>query len=200
MDQRANGSLGMLAIRMKIFSGLVILLLVSACQSTSKSKKDVHVKSIHQKRVELYQKVYGITEQEAEFRLSENHITEFRQVHKCVKEKSGFASFMVKHTPVYKVEAYFKEQAIQKLASCTSNSLFKAFDTGFSHADLEAAFNDAKAKLKSENLTAWGQIIPYGSDHRGYSELETSEYFNGCLLYTSPSPRDRTRSRMPSSA
>ena len=23
---------------------------------------------------------------------------------------------------------------------------------------------------------------------------------NGCLLYTSPSPRDRTRSRMPSSA
>ena len=24
--------------------------------------------------------------------------------------------------------------------------------------------------------------------------------FTGCLLYTSPSPRDRTRSRMPSSA
>mgnify|MGYP003377963932 CR=1 FL=1 len=26
------------------------------------------------------------------------------------------------------------------------------------------------------------------------------EQFKGCLLYTSPSPRDRTRSRMPSSA
>ena len=26
------------------------------------------------------------------------------------------------------------------------------------------------------------------------------ELFNDCLLYTSPSPRDRTRSRMPSSA
>ena len=26
------------------------------------------------------------------------------------------------------------------------------------------------------------------------------EYIKGCLLYTSPSPRDRTRSRMPSSA
>ena len=25
-------------------------------------------------------------------------------------------------------------------------------------------------------------------------------YYGGCLLYTSPSPRDRTRSRMPSSA
>ena len=28
----------------------------------------------------------------------------------------------------------------------------------------------------------------------------TGSIVNGCLLYTSPSPRDRTRSRMPSSA
>ncbi|CZT61178.1 hypothetical protein CDFC105_104053 [Clostridioides difficile] len=28
----------------------------------------------------------------------------------------------------------------------------------------------------------------------------TYELLNACLLYTSPSPRDRTRSRMPSSA
>ena len=32
------------------------------------------------------------------------------------------------------------------------------------------------------------------------AELFTISEFNGCLLYTSPSPRDRTRSRMPSSA
>ena len=38
-------------------------------------------------------------------------------------------------------------------------------------------------------------------------KVETQEQLNdydvlytGCLLYTSPSPRDRTRSRMPSSA
>ena len=30
--------------------------------------------------------------------------------------------------------------------------------------------------------------------------LTENKDFNGCLLYTSPSPRDRTRSRMPSSA
>ena len=30
--------------------------------------------------------------------------------------------------------------------------------------------------------------------------LEYSSRSYGCLLYTSPSPRDRTRSRMPSSA
>ena len=29
---------------------------------------------------------------------------------------------------------------------------------------------------------------------------ERIQIFRGCLLYTSPSPRDRTRSRMPSSA
>ena len=32
------------------------------------------------------------------------------------------------------------------------------------------------------------------------SEMEYEEERGGCLLYTSPSPRDRTRSRMPSSA
>ena len=31
-------------------------------------------------------------------------------------------------------------------------------------------------------------------------ELSYSKQIDGCLLYTSPSPRDRTRSRMPSSA
>ena len=34
---------------------------------------------------------------------------------------------------------------------------------------------------------------------RGKYDLNNEEYI-GCLLYTSPSPRDRTRSRMPSSA
>ena len=34
----------------------------------------------------------------------------------------------------------------------------------------------------------------------GFSQVETKELGKTCLLYTSPSPRDRTRSRMPSSA
>ena len=33
-----------------------------------------------------------------------------------------------------------------------------------------------------------------------YNGTETNITYNTCLLYTSPSPRDRTRSRMPSSA
>ena len=35
--------------------------------------------------------------------------------------------------------------------------------------------------------------------HDGWEGLSMHEYYR-CLLYTSPSPRDRTRSRMPSSA
>ena len=41
-----------------------------------------------------------------------------------------------------------------------------------------------------------------GTGEMGVIEELTFEGYgpNGCLLYTSPSPRDRTRSRMPSSA
>ena len=34
----------------------------------------------------------------------------------------------------------------------------------------------------------------------GPIQMGTADAFTTCLLYTSPSPRDRTRSRMPSSA
>ena len=39
----------------------------------------------------------------------------------------------------------------------------------------------------------------YGDGRRKTPDYERLEFL-GCLLYTSPSPRDRTRSRMPSSA
>ena len=46
--------------------------------------------------------------------------------------------------------------------------------------------NGSEARIKSQNSQEfWGQ---------GKAEMPV------CLLYTSPSPRDRTRSRMPSSA
>ena len=50
-----------------------------------------------------------------------------------------------------------------------------------------------------------GQIIEIKSTYMGQAlVLENKSGFHGdyigCLLYTSPSPRDRTRSRMPSSA
>ena len=45
-----------------------------------------------------------------------------------------------------------------------------------------------------------GGYEPAGSPLKGTPEPGSKVVFQPCLLYTSPSPRDRTRSRMPSSA
>ena len=55
-------------------------------------------------------------------------------------------------------------------------------------------------KIRAQQL-AQGKPISKEIIKRMYSYLSRAEaYYNPCLLYTSPSPRDRTRSRMPSSA
>ena len=56
----------------------------------------------------------------------------------------------------------------------------------------------AIVKMLSENLTTvgWYMRSVYASEHIKINKHNP----NYCLLYTSPSPRDRTRSRMPSSA
>ena len=79
-----------------------------------------------------------------------------------------------------------------------------------------AADNDQVASLGLSDLLADGKVFPSGRFDYGYSAL--AELFNdrrvgftptagafidqqkGCLLYTSPSPRDVEESRMPSSA
>ena len=58
--------------------------------------------------------------------------------------------------------------------------------------------NDANIELiKNLNVT----IVGYGSQgHAHANNLKDSGVHVTCLLYTSPSPRDATLSRMPSSA
>ena len=46
-------------------------------------------------------------------------------------------------------------------------------------------------------LFAGGRVVAVQA---GQILLQTTDQYQDCLLYTSPSPRDRTRSRMPSSA
>ena len=43
-------------------------------------------------------------------------------------------------------------------------------------------------------------IIPDWQPPSNWNELSNAEKHKSCLLYTSPSPRDRQKSRMPSSA
>ena len=48
----------------------------------------------------------------------------------------------------------------------------------------------------------WPEGMQYNKvDENGREMMAAvARYYKDCLLYTSPSPRDRTRSRMPSSA
>ena len=60
--------------------------------------------------------------------------------------------------------------------------------------------NDVLSKIFNEGGLASAASFLKGRE--GAIDLEKAEVggFGGCLLYTSPSPRDRTTSRMPSSA
>ena len=55
--------------------------------------------------------------------------------------------------------------------------------------------------LKKEYERLSGEVIPTMMAEMGLAHLKLMDGSSvDCLLYTSPSPRDRTRSRMPSSA
>ena len=58
---------------------------------------------------------------------------------------------------------------------------------GGSHSDAPIAFQEF-------------MIIPQGASSFTKAMQMGTEIFHNCLLYTSPSPRDRQKSRMPSSA
>ena len=59
---------------------------------------------------------------------------------------------------------------------------------------IKASYWDAWYEACKDDYFAWGE--------GGYWDLPkyTADSYKGCLLYTSPSPRDRSLSRMPSSA
>ena len=90
-----------------------------------------------------------------------------------------------------------------KVTACLicGNSRFTALPFGYDHEG---------QRLQGTVCRTCGIIFlnPQLSDEQ-ITALYSKEYFEGdfrcghtgsCLLYTSPSPRDRTRSRMPSSA
>ena len=67
---------------------------------------------------------------------------------------------------------------------------------GFSQPEFEQRAQKAQRMMNEEKLDAI--LLTTEPNVRYFSGFLTQ--FWHCLLYTSPSPRDRTRSRMPSSA
>ena len=71
----------------------------------------------------------------------------------------------------------------------------------FTANDSGVKIGSSVAEVNGEDLSidVFRQKVEQASRRYG-SNLSSTQLVNTCLLYTSPSPRDRTRSRMPSSA
>ena len=74
------------------------------------------------------------------------------------------------------------------------------------NVDINKFNNDMALQVviqRLENLLPQDDIsnlLPHGDFDVEAYKIKLANYIKACLLYTSPSPRDRTRSRMPSSA
>ena len=65
--------------------------------------------------------------------------------------------------------------------------------------DIKVKVHPSKSNLKKEDQLAW-KIAEIASDKAKIDKDAVDMVINSCLLYTSPSPRDKRQSRMPSSA
>ena len=66
---------------------------------------------------------------------------------------------------------------------------------GHSAQEVKLAIENARKNTDQPTLICCKTIIGFGSPNK-----QGKEESHGCLLYTSPSPRDKRQSRMPSSA
>ena len=85
------------------------------------------------------------------------------------------------------------------LVSLSIPNLISAAGPGGVSADLEVWLKaDAGInETDGEGVDSWND---QSSQTNHATQTDTTQTHPTCLLYTSPSPRDRTRSRMPSSA
>ena len=93
-------------------------------------------------------------------------------------------------------------------ADRTLSRAFKDFSIGFkanpNTEDFSVVKNENAIKQSIRNLVSTGMyerpFQPNTGSRLREMLFEPYDVFLGCLLYTSPSPRDRQKSRMPSSA
>ena len=86
----------------------------------------------------------------------------------------------------------FSETAIERISVCREAfvDLINNDDSVTIYGVTSGYGQNAKTRLSPQQRLEHAATPPFPS----------MAGFGGCLLYTSPSPRDRTRSRMPSSA
>ena len=85
--------------------------------------------------------------------------------------------------------------------ACFTGALEIALSCDFIIAEAAVKFGDTHAKWGLRPTWGMGQNLARAVGVRRARQLSyTADVFRGCLLYTSPSPRDLSTSRMPSSA
>ena len=90
-----------------------------------------------------------------------------------------------------------REIFLRELVSNASDALDKAHFVGLQRDDLRSIEGEPSIRVSAD---AEAGTITIEDDGIGLTAEEASEHLGTCLLYTSPSPRDRQKSRMPSSA
>ena len=83
-------------------------------------------------------------------------------------------------------------------SSKSLNSDFNKILENKSGIGKEKTYSKAKAKVVGSRVGGFKFFIPYSAED--FQGLIYKTLAKGCLLYTSPSPRDKRQSRMPSSA
>ena len=80
------------------------------------------------------------------------------------------------------------------------NDLLRGFDPKFTKKNLQAIFKNLKSKGINSVIVGTISPINYGPQFKKEYDAIYPSLARDCLLYTSPSPRDKRQSRMPSSA
>ena len=88
----------------------------------------------------------------------------------------------------------FSSSILMKEALLESES--ELITVALKRVDVEDKQDDILSHLSHDRIN----LLPNTSGVRTAKEAVFAAQLSSCLLYTSPSPRDRTRSRMPSSA
>ena len=98
-----------------------------------------------------------------------------------------------------------KMKKLRDMEETVTNNVEKTVNTGLTSD--EKTGNTGLTRLQENNQRADDSIseeidktLKTAKEKVEQVTDKTNKSFEGCLLYTSPSPRDRTRSRMPSSA
>ena len=96
-----------------------------------------------------------------------------------------------------------ERELVREITERENNAIIVAsygtFSTGINIKNLHNVIFASPSKSRIRNLQSIGRVLRKGKDKVKATLYDIADDCT-CLLYTSPSPRDRTRSRMPSSA